>query len=357
MGAKRSLSARPRAAARGGSFRRSVSLRGGPVREMLTQHLAGVFAGIVAAVWPVSCSTRVQKGPAPSAECGCVFRHSVFAANDHWIAFDWRSVPVTSSGIAYDRSSSRGGVPVLFIHAGIADRRMWDPQWEALADTWDVTRLDLRGFGASDTPPIGPLSRVEDVIATMDDAGLGRVDLVGASLGAGVAVEVALTAPTRVASLLLCPPGGRLLAARTDDLLAFGEEEDAALEAGDLDAAVEANIRTWVIGPGRTDADVAPGVITAVRQMQRRVFEIDEVMGDVERVEIDPPALERLDELQAPTLILLGEFDLETTKDATERLCAGIRHARRIDWRDSAHLPSLELPDRFTALLLGWLAR
>ena len=263
---------------------------------------------------------------------------------------------VTASGIAYDRSSPRGGVPVLFIHAGIADRRMWDPQWGAMADRWDVARLDLRGFGASETLPAGPLSRVEDVIETMDDAGLERVHLVGASLGSGVAVEVALTLPSCVVSLFLCPPGGSLLATRTDDLLAFGEEETAALDAGDLTAAVEANVRAWVVGPGRTEADVEPGVVAAVRQMQRRVFEIDEAWGEVEWVEMAPPALERLDQIEGPTHILLGRYDLETTKDATERLCAGIRHAQRTDWPDSAHLPSLEHPDRFTELLRGWLA-
>src|SRR4029078_12106316 len=93
-----------------------------------------------------------------------------------------RVVSVTSSGIAYDCLSPHGGVPVLFLHAGVADRRMWDPQWEALAATWDVARLDLRGFGFSDRAPTGPLSEVADVLATMDEARMGRVHLVGASL-------------------------------------------------------------------------------------------------------------------------------------------------------------------------------
>ena len=154
---------------------------------------------------------------------------------------------------------------------------MWDPQWDALAATWDVARLDLCGFGSSDRAPSGPVSDVEDVIATMDDAGLERVHLVGASLGAGLAVEVALTAPRRVVSLFLCPPGGVLLATRTDDLVTFAEAERAALESGDLDAAVEANVRAWVVGPGRTHAHVNPALVAAVRQMQRRVFEIDEI--------------------------------------------------------------------------------
>ena len=265
-------------------------------------------------------------------------------------------MPVTSSGIAYDYSSPHGGVPVLFLHAGVADRRMWDPQWDALAAAWDIARLDLRGFGFSECAPEGPISEVADVIATMEETGWSRVHLVGASLGAGIAVEVALTAPERVASLCLCPPGGSLLATRTNDLVAFAEEENAALEAGDLDAAVDANVRAWVLGPGRTDTDVAPGVIAAVRQMQRRAFEIDKSLGAMERVEMTPPAVERLEEIAAPTLILLGEHDLETTKDAADRLTVGIRQAQRIEWPDAAHLPSMEHPDRFTELLVGWLA-
>jgi 3-oxoadipate enol-lactonase len=69
-----------------------------------------------------------------------------------------------------------------------------------------------------------------------------------------------------------------------------------------------------------------------------------------------PPAVERLEEITVPTLILLGGHDLETTKDAADHLTVGIRQAQRIDWPDAAHLPSLEHPDRFTDLLRGWLA-
>jgi 3-oxoadipate enol-lactonase len=76
----------------------------------------------------------------------------------------------------------------------------------------------------------------------------GRCHLAGASLGAGVAVEVALTRPPVVASLLLAAPGGSLLAEVTPDLQAFFNAERTALGRGDLDAAVEANLSCWVEG-------------------------------------------------------------------------------------------------------------
>ncbi|BCJ47226.1 hydrolase [Actinoplanes ianthinogenes] len=249
------------------------------------------------------------------------------------------------------------GLPIVLIHAGVADRRMWDPQWERLAADHHVVRLDLHGFGESATPPDGPVSHPGDVRETLAHLGVERCHLVGASFGAGVAVEVALTAPDLVASLLLCPPGGSLLAARTDDFAAFAEAENSALAAGDLDAAVEANIAAWVVGPTRDPAEVGHDVQDAVRRMQRQVFDIQENWPAApDEVELDPPALQRLASVTVPVLLLVGAHDLATTHDAAERLCAGLPDVRRVDWPDVAHLPSLERPDRFHELLLDWIA-
>lgn len=261
----------------------------------------------------------------------------------------------TTSGIAYDRAGPDGATPVVLVHAGIADRRMWDPLWPSLTAERDAVRLDLRGFGESTTPPRDELAPVDDVLDTLDELGVGRCHLVAASYGAGVAVEVALARPDAAASLLLCPPGGSVLAVATDDFRAFVDAERAALEHGDLDAAVEANIAAWVVGPGRTEADVDADVLDLVRRMQRHAFEVTAGWGDVEEREPDPDPVDRVGEIHAPTLVLVGGHDLETTLDAARRLTDGIAGARRVDWPDVAHLPSLERPGRFAELLRDWL--
>ncbi|MET3421715.1 pimeloyl-ACP methyl ester carboxylesterase [Actinoplanes tereljensis] len=262
---------------------------------------------------------------------------------------------ITPFGIAYDHVSGAGGTPVVLVHAGVADRRMWEPQWAAIGRERDAVRLDLRGFGESAARPDGTLSHVDDVLATLAHLGIDRCHLVASSMGAGVAAEVALTAPQLVRSLLLAPPGGSLLAELTDDLKAFFDAERSALAAGDLEAAVEANIKTWVIGPGRDPAEVNPQFQDAVRRMQRRAFEINDTWADVDEAELDPPALERLADLKVPTLILIGGHDLATTHDSADRLSAGLAEVRRVDWPDVAHLPSLEQPERFLTLLREWL--
>jgi pimeloyl-ACP methyl ester carboxylesterase len=172
----------------------------------------------------------------------------------------------TPAGIAYDRAGPRGDLPVVLIHAGIADRRMWDRLWPPLTAERDVIKLDLRGFGESATRPPGVLCPVDDVLDTLTEAGIERCHLVGASFGAGVAVEVALSRPELVASLLLIAPGGSLIAEVTPDLGSFIQAERSALARGDLDGAVEANLTWWVDGPKRDAGDVDP----AVRDLRRK---------------------------------------------------------------------------------------
>ncbi|MDT0442521.1 alpha/beta fold hydrolase [Streptomyces johnsoniae] len=262
----------------------------------------------------------------------------------------------TSADIAYDRAGPRGEPPVVLLHAGVADRRMWEPLWPALTAERDVVRLDLRGFGASVTRPRGALSPADDVLDTLAELGIADCHLVGASFGAGVAVEAALAGPERVRSLLLAAPGGSLIPGVTPDLRAFIEAEDAALDRGDLDAAAEANVAWWAVGPHREADAVAPEVRDQVHRMQRRAFEVTADWDDVAEAEPEPPALDRLAEIRVPVLVLLGALDLLAIHDAARRVAADIPGARRVDWPDAAHLPSLEQPAEFLTLLRTWLA-
>ncbi len=265
------------------------------------------------------------------------------------------TTPVDPALLAHDRAGPVGGSAILLLHAGIADRRMWDPQWTSLVEDHDVVRPDLRGSGESTWLPEGPLSDVDDVARLLDTHGLERCHVIGASFGAGVATELALTRPDLVRSLLLCPPGGSLLALRTPDLQAFAAAENAALDRGDLAGAVEANVETWVVGSARGEADVDAGVQDAVRLMQRRTFEIQAAWGEDHDVkELDPPALERLRDLRCPVHVLVGGHDLDACIDAADRVSAGVSGAVRTDWPDAAHLPSMEHPERFLRLVRAW---
>lgn len=259
--------------------------------------------------------------------------------------------------LALDQHLVHGSeVPVVLVHAGVADRRMWDPVWGPVTAAIDAIRVDLRGFGDSDERPAGPVCHAADLLEVLDELGITRGHVVGASLGAGVALEAALAQPDVVESLVLCPPGGRLLTARTEDLAAFAEAEDAALAAGDVEGAVRANLDAWVGGVGRPLHHVDRRVVDAVARMQRRAFEVQLGWGEdvlEDDPEVDPT--ERLGEVDVPVLLLVGGLDLVTVRCAADRLTAELPDVIRVDWPDVAHLPSLEQPERFADLLLEWL--
>lgn len=263
-----------------------------------------------------------------------------------------------SHQLAHDRSGPQGTTPVVLVHAGIADRRMWESVWPALAAERDVVRLDLRGYGDSTGQPEGAWSPRGDVRALLADLGIERAHVIGCSFGAGVCAELALEHPGLVASLLLVAPGGSLLE-DGEDLAAFVAVEDEALERDDLDAAVEANLVHWVDGAHRGPDVVPAEVRDAVREMQRRAFELtlpwpDEVWEAED--ELDPGPVDRIGEITAPMLVLHGALDMASVRDAADRLTERAPDVRRVDWPDVAHLPSMERPADFADLALGWLS-
>jgi 3-oxoadipate enol-lactonase len=255
----------------------------------------------------------------------------------------------TTGGLAWDESGE--GEPLLLIHAGIADRGMWEPQWVPFGETFRAIRYDARGFGET-LPPAGPWSHHADLGSLLDELALERVHLVGASMGAGIAVELALDRPEAVASLVLVAPGGALLGEPPDALRSLWRAEGEALEQGDLEAAVEVNLRAWVDGPSRSREAVDPAVRAFVGRMQRRAFELPAWDGDTApEGELEPSAADRLGELRIPVLALVGLADWLPVVEVAERIGREVAGARVVRWPGVAHLPSLERPTEFERLV------
>ena len=219
--------------------------------------------------------------------------------------------------------------------------RMWDPQWAALCARHRVLRCDLRGFGASE-PAAEPWSHVDDLVALLDATGLTSVAVIGASFGGGVAIDLALAYPGRVRALVLAAPAlaGHEWSAQAE---ALGAAEEAALACGDLDAAVELNLRTWT-------AD--PVVRETVAPMTRRALEL-QLAAQAEAAEPPPPDLSRL---AAPALVLYGDRDLPDFPRIARRIAAEAPDARAEAVPGAGHLLTLERPEAFARRALAFLA-
>jgi pimeloyl-ACP methyl ester carboxylesterase len=246
------------------------------------------------------------------------------------------------------------GPEIVLFHEGICDSRMWDPQWEAFTRSHRVLRFDFRGYGRT------PLSRgkhsaAQDVIDLLDEYGFERAGLVGVSLGGRVALEVALAQPNRVSALVLVGSG---LPGHdwSDEMKASWEEEEAEFNKGDLDAAVEVTLRTWVDGPRRKPEDVDPEVRARVGEMQRRALELyQEVGDDAEEELLVADVADRLGEIQAPTLVVVGAEDVPDIHAIADKLASEIPGARRATIEKTAHVPSMERPEEFEQLVLGFI--
>jgi pimeloyl-ACP methyl ester carboxylesterase len=234
---------------------------------------------------------------------------------------------------------------VLLLHAGIADRRMWAPQIEALSGAGHrVLAPDLPGFGNAPLEP-GTIAYVDYAAGLLD----GPAAVVGCSFGGRVALELALARPELVEQLVLIGAGLGRWDWSASAQAGFAEEE-AALERGELAEAAASQASMWLA----PDAD--PAVRELTEAMTIRSYEQQlPLEGQVQAVWPERSAEERLDEIGVPTLVVVGAEDVEDIAQMAEKLVAGIPGARLETIEGAGHLPSLERPDELNRLLLDFL--
>lgn len=246
--------------------------------------------------------------------------------------------------IAYDVSGH--GPAVVLLHAGVCDRRMWEPQATALLDAgYRVVRCDFRGFG---TTPVAtePYRDADDVLTVLDILAVNRAALAGASYGGAVAAELAARWPDRVSALLLFS-AALLGDDRSPELRAFNTREDELLSENNIVDATELNVATW-LGP-----DAAPQTRALVATMQQHAFMIQrDAPQDIEQTSADFD----LAAITCPCLAISGALDLIDFRNAAQHLPAVVRTAQHTELPWAAHLPTLERPTEANALMLSFLA-
>jgi len=230
---------------------------------------------------------------------------------------------------------------------------MWDGQVGPRSKHYRVVRYDLRGFGRSSTPETNYAPH-DDLQALFVHLGINRVALIGVCISGGIAVDFALAHPEMLWALVPVAAGINGYDWSADEALQrFGAEEKAAVEAGDIDRAVELNVRLWVDGPGRTPDQVDHAVREKVRQMQRAIFERGESAG--QPVPLEPLAITRLEDIRAPTLAIVGDQDAPTLIEITDLIARRVPGAQKAVISNTAHVPNMERPDEFNRLVMDFL--
>ena len=241
------------------------------------------------------------------------------------------------------------GTPLLCLHGGPGSTHHYFAPLERLADERQVILYDQLGCGASDRPDDVEWSLdlfLEELDAVRDELGLEQVHLLGTSWGGMLALEHALAHQPTVLSLVLTST----LASAAE----WAAEVKRLLDAIDVDdeaeAARELEARHLYRGEERPE-------IVAMRA--GRGTDVYEAMWGPNEWTVsgalrDWDVREQLGEIQIPTLVLRGAYDLSTSAIA-KTLLDGIPHAREVVFEHSSHLPVLEESDRYVATVRAFL--
>ncbi len=244
------------------------------------------------------------------------------------------------------------GPALLMLHAGVSDHRMWDDQWERLQNHFRLVRFDWRGFGETAHTP-GEFSYAEDVLRIMDALHIDRAILMAASFGGGVAIQVAVEHPERVAKMVLVGPGVPGYHGHNPPHV---EREfrraDEAWDRGDTTDFLSRMEALWIIGPGRQEAQVDPGYLARARTL---LASIDRPQNGAESDGGGRLAVGQLNRLTIPTLVVVGDQDVPEVMDAAQYLRGALPDVELEVIHDAAHLPNLEKPVAFHQVLSRWL--
>jgi pimeloyl-ACP methyl ester carboxylesterase len=249
------------------------------------------------------------------------------------------------------------GVPVVFLHAGVADRRMWHAQMRATAappSKFRAIAYDRRGFGET-LHADESYSHVADLFAVLDAvAPRAPAVLVGCSQGGRIALDAALAQPARIRALVLVAPaisGAPEVDTFPPAIQQWIEHMERAEAAAVVDRINALEAHAWLDGPLAKEARVSGAARALFLDMNELALRAERRGEERE----PPPAYPRLEQIAAPALVICGDLDFPNIIEHCDELVRRIPAARGVRMREAAHLPNLEYPAEFNRILREFL--
>jgi pimeloyl-ACP methyl ester carboxylesterase len=246
------------------------------------------------------------------------------------------------------------GVPFVMIHAGVADSRQWNNEFESFARTYRVVRYDMRGYGKSE-PVDGEFNHMDDLVTVLKSLELNEpVIIMGCSMGGGLAMDFALTHPSRVRALIMVGSGPSGLELDVPAPAKFADVEKA-FEAGDLDLVCEIETQIWFDGAGRTPEQVNQGMRKLLYEMNRQALAHEAKQLGKRLPNVQTPVFDRLSDLKVPVLVIIGAHDTPYILAAADYMAERIPFVQKVVIEDGAHLPNMDQPEEFQTIVTNFL--
>jgi 3-oxoadipate enol-lactonase len=246
------------------------------------------------------------------------------------------------------------GQPLMMLHGGLLDRRMWDPQFEVFAHDYRVIRYDVRNHGNSKGVP-GTFTHYDDLLKLLEHLSVEKAVIMGLSLGGRIAIDFAIAYPDKVSALILVSPGASGYEFVSEAVKENSKQMNSAFREGDLEKAVEYFQRSWTDGPHREPSEVDPAVREKVKGMALATVQNWNPESEVK--ELEPPAIGRLAEIQAPTLVVVGDLDMPGILEIADEVKENVTGSEVVVLAGAAHMVNMEQPQAFNNAVQGFLAR
>ena len=253
--------------------------------------------------------------------------------------------------------ASGKGEPVFFLHAGLQDHSMWDNQVRELSGKFRVITIDLPYHGST-TGHDTSLYAKEVIRIVQDSLGIKRSSIVGLSMGAAITQDFVISYPERVDKVVLMASGlnGIEKLYQLDTITkTYIAAFFSALQRKDTARAAFEFARSWGDGSKGCDTLVKPSskavYVTSLNTLLKHK------LISWPRLVNDPPAIDRLNEIRRPVLIIHGEEDLPVIETASKHLQKSINGSVRMQVEDAAHMINLERSDLINNLLTEFLRK
>ncbi|MFI5530042.1 alpha/beta fold hydrolase [Kitasatospora sp. NPDC051853] len=270
----------------------------------------------------------------------------------YFAAVPIRQLPTEDGHLTYREAGS--GPPLVFLHGGYLDHRLWEEQFRHFAPTHRVIAFDARGHGTSSNAT-RPYRLVDDLAAVLRALDAAPAVLVGLSMGGGTAVDCALEYPELVRALVVSGVGTSEPAFEHPWSLGVFADLQKAMAAADADGIAEVLLR-FATGPEREPSEVDPATIALVRTMTLDTIAKHTPDEPDHRVPVTD-TWRRAARLTLPLLALNGAVDGPDNHAMATRLAAAVPGGRTVDIPNAAHYPNLEDPARFNTELAAFLDR
>ena len=254
-------------------------------------------------------------------------------------------VEVEGGRLFFERAGE--GFPVVLIHPGLWDSRIWDGQFEEYARHHDVIRYDVRGYGRSDVPT-APYSDLRDLRGLLGELGISRCAIVGCSMGGQLAIDLALEHPDVVEAIVPVAPGLSGYEWQDPGLDRLAAQVGEAVAAGDREAAMRLELEAWAPLGSENEVDRR---IREIAMDNTQIFEVPAAL-----VEAPPPAVDRLERLEAATLAIVGERDVAEIHRIVDLLVERVPGATKREIHDADMLVNVRQPEVFNRVVLDFLS-